>query len=74
MKPNRTFELSVQDIEIIETALSAKIDRRTRKAIVDDSIDKEKLLDEANVIRDLLGRIHNQKAWYRPKDGTYVGG
>lgn len=25
-------------------------------------------------VRDLLGRIHNQKNWYRPKTNTYVGG
>jgi hypothetical protein len=24
-------------------------------------------------IHELLGKIHNQKIWYRPK-GTYVGG
>lgn len=25
-------------------------------------------------VRDLLGRIHNQKNWYRPKDKIYVSG
>ena len=25
-------------------------------------------------IRDLLGRLHNQKNWYRPKNAIYVGG
>lgn len=25
-------------------------------------------------VRDLLGRIHNQKIWYRPQGGVYVSG
>lgn len=25
-------------------------------------------------IQDLLGRLHNQKIWYRPKQGIYIGG
>lgn len=73
MKPNKLFELSVEDIEIIEAALNAKVDRRTRAAILDDGNNSKELLEEANKIRDLLGRLHNQKIWYRPKDG-YVGG
>lgn len=72
-KPNKKFELTIEDIDIIETALNAKIDRRTRRAIIDNEADKEKLLEEANKIRDLLGRLHNQKVWYRPSDG-YIGG
>ena len=72
-KPNKKFELTIEDIEIIETALNAKIDRRTRRAIVDEEADREKILDEANKIRDLLGRLHNQKNWYRPND-RYIGG
>jgi hypothetical protein len=32
------------------------------------------LQTEAKEILDLLGRIHDQKAWYRPKNGVYVGG
>ena len=72
-KPNTKFELTVEDIEIIETALNAKINRRTRRAIIDEEADREQLLSEANKIRDLLGRLHNQKIWYRPSKG-YIGG
>jgi hypothetical protein len=25
-------------------------------------------------ITELLGRIHNQKNWYKPKDGRFQGG
>ena len=71
MKPNLKFELSVNDIDIIETALQNKINRRAQSLIeVDDPIDKRELEE----MRDLLGRLHQQKNWYRPKKGVYVGG
>ena len=34
----------------------------------------EKLREEMHEIQELLGRIHSQKNWYRPKDRNYVGG
>lgn len=71
MKPNLKFELSVNDIDIIETALQNKINRRAQSLLeVDDPIDKRELEE----MRDLLGRLHQQKNWYRPKNGVYVGG
>ena len=54
MKPNKKFELSVEDLELIENALLQQ--EQTKK------------------IQELLGRLHNQKNWYRPKDAIYVGG
>lgn len=31
-------------------------------------------LEQTTEIRELLGRIHNQKNWYRPKNKPYVSG
>lgn len=31
-------------------------------------------LEQTREVRELLGRLHNQKNWYRPKDAIYVGG
>jgi len=31
-------------------------------------------IEQTAEIQDLLGRIHNQKNWYRPKNGVYVSG
>jgi hypothetical protein len=71
MKPNLKFELSVRDIEIIETALQNKISRRAQSLLhVEDEIDRRELEE----MRELLGRLHNQKNWYRPKNAIYVGG
>jgi|SaaInlStandDraft_1057018.scaffolds.fasta_scaffold18541_3 hypothetical protein len=65
IKPNENFKLSVRDLEIIENALSAKVSRRAQRLMeeYDDG-----LAAELKEIRDLLGRFHNQKIFYRPKD------
>ena len=66
MKPNKKFELTVRDIEIIEQALRAKAGRRGL-AIAQGTVSKQ-LHDEMLEIQELLGRIHNQKHWYTPKE------
>lgn len=72
MKPNKKFELTVRDIEIIEHALRAKAGRRGLAIAQGET--SEKLKEEMHEIQELLGRIHSQKNWYRPKDKNYVGG
>ena len=57
-KYNKFFDLTPDDMELIETAL--------RKAKREADID-------AREVSELLGRLHNQKVFYRP-EGTYVGG
>lgn len=70
-KPNTSFKLNIRDIEIIEQALRAKAGRRGL-AIAQGETSKELKL-EMHEIQELLGRIHNQKNWYRPKD-KFVSG
>ena len=72
MKPNLKFNLSVEDIDIIERALTAKAGRRGMRLMQGE--DNEQLKQEMRDIQNLLGRLHEQKVWYRPKDDTYVGG
>jgi len=72
-KPNTKFELSVDDLEVIETAL------RTRKKSLSAKLAETKASDPAlkealTDIHELLGRIHNQKEFYRPSKGAYIGG
>lgn len=74
-KPNDKFKLTVRDIELIEHALQGKISRRGISVALDtESVYAAELQDEINEMRDLLGRIHHQKVWYRPKDGRFQGG
>ena len=83
MKPNKNFTLDVQDVDMIERALEYQIARllERRRTHVESTIIPEGELEsvkqidvEITTIRNLLGRIHNQKTWYRPKDGIYVSG
>ena len=75
MKPNESFKLTVRDIELIEHALQGKISRRAISVALDTkSVYAAELQEEINKMRDLLGRLHHQKVWYRPKDGRFQGG
>ena len=77
---NVNFELSVEDVELIEDAL-----RRSKSELSSELIetpDKSETPYEAvrntdaamRRIHDLLGRLHNQKVFYRPKAETYICG
>ena len=71
MKPNKKCELSIRDIEIIEDALRAKAGRRGLAIAMGET--SERVKEEMHEIQELLGRLHNQKNWYRPKD-KFVSG
>lgn len=82
MPYNKEFELDIDDIELIEKALGYQLTRLTenRLTLVQSTIKPEheissvaEIDEKIKQINDLLGRLHNQKIWYRPK-GTYVGG
>ena len=69
---NDMFELSVSDIDLIETALSQTRDALSREVVArPGSGEKAARLRQ---VQDLLGRLHNQKIFYRPRDGVYIGG
>lgn len=71
-KPNTTFNFNIRDIEIIEEALRAKAGRRGLSIAQGET--SNKLREEMHEIQELLGRIHDQKTWYRPKNDVYVSG
>jgi hypothetical protein len=77
---NTKFELTVEDMDLIESAL-----RNTKQSLSTGLIEQAKnpLLPCENTravdvsmkrINDLLSRLHNQKNFYRPKVGAYIGG
>jgi hypothetical protein len=57
---NTKFELSIEDMELIESALL-----KSRK--------EAECQETVGAMHDLLGRLHNQKVFYRPQEG-YLGG
>lgn len=77
---NKTFELSVEDMELIEDALRTT-KRSLNSAVLSQDADPLRPCENTRAvdasmkrINDLLGRLHNQKNFYRPKSGAYIGG
>ena len=70
---NTQFELTVEDLEVIESALR-EVKTNLRNDALAANTDNAPNCDEVSQIHDLLGRLHNQKVFYRPKSGTYISG
>ncbi|MEM1372954.1 MAG: hypothetical protein AAGF78_01090 [Pseudomonadota bacterium] len=73
---NKTFELTIEDLELIETALyrkKADLSAERLQAVQDDACSRD-IDGKIREIAGLLGRLHNQKLFYRPSRGVYVGG
>lgn len=77
---NRSFDLNIADIDLIEEALRARGRElsRMRLALAAENpahaeqirvIEEDQRAGEA-----LLGRLHDQKIFYRPRKAVYVGG
>ncbi len=74
---NVNFELSVEDMELIEDALrQAKRDLSCKlvEAEQEKTEQADRIDNSVRQIHDLLGRLHNQKVFYRPRRETYIGG
>ena len=77
---NRDFKLSINDVELIEEALRARGRElcRMRRALGDEEpadIEPIRVIEEdQRAGEELLGRLHDQKIFYRPKTSVYVGG
>ena len=83
-KPTTEFNLDLRDIDHIENAINSVIARRSSamsslagnpaENTMDISAYRE-IKQEVAELRDLLGRLHNQKNWYRPRtEAVYVSG
>ncbi|TMV09126.1 hypothetical protein FGK63_08430 [Ruegeria sediminis] len=71
---NEMFELSVEDVDLIETSLRNASASMSHEGVDETDDSKAKREDTMRRIQDLLGRLHNQKVFYRPKDGVVIGG
>jgi len=77
---NRSFDLSISDIDMIEEALRAR-GRELSGMRLALSEENPAHLEAIRVIEqdqraneELLGRLHDQKIFYRPQSAVYVGG
>ena len=83
-KPNTEFNLGLRDIDLIEDALNLVIARRSSamSLLSEDTVENttdigayREIKQEVAELRELLGRLHNQKNWYRPQTkAAYVSG
>ena len=83
-KPTTEFNLGLRDIDLIEDAINTVIARRSSamSLLAEDTVDHttdmcayREIRKEVAELRDLLGRLHNQKNWYRPQTkAAYVSG
>ena len=77
---NRNFQLSIDDVDLIEEALRARGRElcRMRRALSDDNpADMESIRvveEDQRRGEELLGRLHDQKVFYRPRTMHYVSG
>lgn len=77
---NSNFHLSVSDIDLIEAALHQQRANLSERVVKPGAVSPSVAEDAAEAdttlrhIHDLLGRLHNQKVFYRPRRGAYIGG
>lgn len=67
---NDKFELDLQEMDLIEDALRQQVKALSMTRETTPDLDQERKL---RAMKTLLGRLHNQKVFYRPKRG-YIGG
>ncbi len=71
---NDLFELSVEDMDLIEEAMRQAIASRSQGQADESTEARAAREDFVRKTHDLLGRLHDQKIFYRPRTGVYVGG
>ena len=77
---NRLFDLSIADVDLIEEALRARGRElcKMRRALSEENpahLESIKVIEQdQREGEELLGRLHDQKIFYRPKTSVYVGG
>ena len=67
---NDKFELDLEEMDLIEDALRQQVKALSMKRDTTPDLDQERKLRS---MKTLLGRLHNQKVFYRPKRGYIAG-
>ncbi len=81
---NPSFELTVADVDLIETALHQTKDVLSKRHLSREHLASlegagnngkaQDLSETMQKIHDLLGKLHNQKVFFRPQNEVYLGG
>lgn len=74
---NPNFRINPEQLELIEEALRAEMGRLVKPTPQANGEHPwnadEEAQQEARKIHELLGHLHNQKRWYKPKDHVPLG-
>lgn len=70
---NTQFELSLEDMDVIEAALRESKTRLSVEAVQAAGGEQDKV-SRMKRIQNTLARLHNQKRFYRPQTGAYISG
>lgn len=77
---NRSFDLSIADVDLIEEALRARGRElsKMRLALTEENpahMESIRVIEQdQRANEELLGRLHDQKIFYRPQGAVYIGG
>ena len=77
---NRNFDLTINDVDLIESSLRQSGRDLSARLLAFSEENPAHLVSirsiqaELNTVENLLGRLHNQKIFYRPKKQVYVSG
>ena len=67
MSFNTNFKMGLRELDIIEVSLRQRLNELSKSTSKDHHL-------EMSEIRGVLGNLHNQKVWFRPKSSVYIGG
>ena len=71
------FELDLEDIDRIQDSLTQRVGDLTRQIIDpetglaandDGQQSPDEMMEEVQALRGLLGKLHDQKIWFDPKE------
>ena len=74
MPYTRNFELDTTELELVESALRCELQRVQGIGEDQSAAASNKTEDKAVALTELLGSLHNQKNWFRPKKKIYISG
>jgi hypothetical protein len=71
---NRNIQLDPSDMDLIESALLDRVRMLSEARLGQVNGAAEQTDVQLRAAKALLGRLHNQKVFYRPRAGVYIGG
>ena len=75
MKYANSFKVNPQEMEVIENALNRTLSLCLNELhTLPQGAKAETLRSNIREVNELLGSLHNQKNWYRPKSPVYISG